>query len=117
MLLWKDLWTGHERAIVPSGYIRPHTKGDRQWPLFPLGTFGLTAEQIDEEHLYLIGQVLDKNNQTGDTFTQYLTDRLPADFGAENLERLASFLSGMLQEKAQKRMSTAELLRHPFLFR
>ncbi|OOO05666.1 protein kinase [Aspergillus oryzae] len=86
-------------------------------PLFPLGTFGLTAEQIDEEHLYLIGQVLDKNNQTGDTFTQYLTDRLPADFGAENLERLASFLSGMLQEKAQKRMSTAELLRHPFLFR
>ncbi|KOC12557.1 hypothetical protein AFLA70_215g002400 [Aspergillus flavus AF70] len=86
-------------------------------PLFPLGTFGLTAEQIDEEHLYLIGQVLDKNNQTGDTFTQYLTDRLSADFGAENLERLASFLSGMLQEKAQKRMSTAELLRHPFLFR
>ncbi|RAQ48421.1 hypothetical protein AFGD_008417 [Aspergillus flavus] len=86
-------------------------------PLFPLGTFGLTAEQIDKEHLYLIGQVLDKNNQTGDTFTQYLTDRLPADFGAENLERLVSFISGMLQENAQQRMSTAELLRHPFLFR
>ncbi|KAE8327707.1 kinase-like domain-containing protein [Aspergillus sergii] len=73
-------------------------------PLFPLGTFSLTASQIDKEHIFLIEQVLDKNNQAGDTFTKYLTDRLPADFGVQNIERLASFLSGMLQENAQKRM-------------
>ncbi|KAK6820029.1 hypothetical protein RU639_007085 [Aspergillus parasiticus] len=75
------------------------------------------AEHIDKEHLYLIEKVLDKNHQAGNTFTKYLADRLPADFGAENIERLASFLSGMLQENAHKRMSTAELLNHPFLSR
>ncbi|PKX99621.1 serine protein kinase [Aspergillus novofumigatus IBT 16806] len=67
-------------------------------PLFPLGTFGLTAEEIDQEHINLISQLLGED-----------------DFGAENVQRLASFLSSMLRPDPLKRMSTTELLKHPFL--
>ncbi|PYH88660.1 serine protein kinase [Aspergillus ellipticus CBS 707.79] len=84
-------------------------------PLFPLGIFGLSAEQIDHEHLSLIGGLLDGDGQINETFVKHLTDRLPPDFGAENIQHLASFLGLMLQQDPLKRMSTVELLKHPFL--
>ncbi|ODH45502.1 CMGC/SRPK protein kinase [Paracoccidioides brasiliensis] len=84
-------------------------------PLFPLGSFGLTAEQIDEEHAYRISQLLGKNGQVHENFTKHLTDRLPYDFGAENVEHLASFLWLMLQQNPQRRMPTTKLLNHLFL--
>ncbi|KLJ08549.1 hypothetical protein EMPG_16024 [Blastomyces silverae] len=84
-------------------------------PLFPLGTFGLTAEQIDKEHIYQMSQLLDENGQMGETFTKHLTDRLPSDFGAENIQHLALFLSLMLQQNPEMRMPAAGLLNHVFL--
>ncbi|EDN03941.1 hypothetical protein I7I51_05199 [Histoplasma capsulatum] len=84
-------------------------------PLFPLGSFGLTAEQIDEEHAYRISQLLGKNGQGHENLTKHLTERLPYDFGAENVEHLASFLWLMLQQNPQRRMPTTKLLNHLFL--
>ncbi|KAL4733021.1 kinase-like domain-containing protein [Aspergillus similis] len=83
-------------------------------PLFPLGTFGLSAEQINEEHLGLISQMLNENGQMDEAFVKHLKDRLPPNFGARNIHCLASFLWSMLQQDPQKRMSTAELLSHLF---
>ncbi|GIJ97978.1 hypothetical protein Aspvir_000086 [Aspergillus viridinutans] len=84
-------------------------------PLFPLGTFGLTAEEVDQEHINLISQLLGENDHLHESFTKYLMDRLPSDFGAENIQRLASFLWLMLRPDPQKRISTTKLLNHPFL--
>ncbi|PGH34401.1 CMGC/SRPK protein kinase [[Emmonsia] crescens] len=84
-------------------------------PLFPLGSFGLTTEQIDKEHTYRISQLLDENGQMHENFTKYLTDRLPFDFGAENVQHLVSFLSLMLQQNPQRRLPTTKLLNHLFL--
>ncbi|KAL4778592.1 serine protein kinase [Aspergillus varians] len=84
-------------------------------PLFPLGIFGLSAEQIDEEHLGLISQLLGGGGHMNEAFVKHLTDRLPPDFGVGNIQNLASFLWLMLQQEPQKRISTAELLGHPFL--
>ncbi|EGE83166.2 CMGC/SRPK protein kinase [Blastomyces dermatitidis ATCC 18188] len=84
-------------------------------PLFPLGSFGLTAEQIDKEHTYRISQLLDENGQMHENFTKHLTDRLPYDFGTENVQHLVSFLSLMLQQNPQRRMPITKLLNHPFL--
>ncbi|OJD13711.1 hypothetical protein ACJ73_09172, partial [Blastomyces percursus] len=84
-------------------------------PLFPLGSFGLTAEQIDKEHTYRISQLLDENGQMHENFTKYLTARLPYDFGTENVQHLVSFLSLMLQQNPQRRMPITKLLNHPFL--
>ncbi|RJE23790.1 Serine protein kinase [Aspergillus sclerotialis] len=84
-------------------------------PLFPSGTFGLSAEQIDEEHIYLISQLLDGNGYMNETFVKHLTDRLPPDFGAKNVQRLASLLWLMLERDPEKRMPTAKLLDQPFL--
>lgn len=84
-------------------------------PLFPLGTFGLSAEQIDEEHICLINQLLDGDSYMNGTFMKHLTDRLPPNFGAKNVQRLASLLWLMLERDPQKRMSTASLLDQPLL--
>ncbi|ODM19794.1 hypothetical protein SI65_04780 [Aspergillus cristatus] len=50
-------------------------------PLFPVGSFGLTAEQIDQEHIYLVDQVLDKDVQMHECLMKHLMDRLPSNFG------------------------------------
>jgi hypothetical protein len=41
-------------------------------PLLPLGTFGLSAEQIDEEQLCLISQLLDEHINMNKTFVKHL---------------------------------------------
>lgn len=84
-------------------------------PLFPMGTFSLTSEEIDEEHILLLDQMLDQDGQIRERLTKHLMDRLPPDFGIENIRHLASFLSLMLQESPRVRASTAELLSHPCL--
>lgn len=48
-------------------------------------------------------------------FAMYIRDRIPTDFGPEDTEKLADFLWSMLQERAEDRKSTAELLNHTFL--
>jgi serine/threonine-protein kinase SRPK3 len=84
-------------------------------PLFPLGTFGLSKEQIDEEHLGLINRLLGDDDSVNKTFMQHLTDKLPANFGGANIESFASLLRFMLQQDPQKRISAARLLKHAFL--
>lgn len=84
-------------------------------PLFPVGTFLLTAEQIDEEHIYHIDRVLNQDSQMNKDFISYMTERLPSDFGAENIQRLTSFLSLMLQKDPQRRTPATKLLNQPFL--
>ncbi|KAL6229441.1 hypothetical protein BDW75DRAFT_249664 [Aspergillus navahoensis] len=84
-------------------------------PLFPLGAFGLSAGQIDKEHLCLISQLLDGHDNMNEAFVKHLTDRLPPEFGAKNIQRLTSFLQLMLHQDPKKRTSTAELPSHPFL--
>lgn len=84
-------------------------------PLFPIGTFGLSAEQIDREHSHLIEQMFGNDGQTNERFTKHLKDRLSSDFGAENIQRLSSLLLSMLQIKPERRMSAAKLLDHIFL--
>lgn len=48
-------------------------------------------------------------------FAMYIRERVPTDFGPGDTEKLADFLWSMLQERAEDRKSTAELLNHPFL--
>ncbi|BCS18364.1 uncharacterized protein APUU_11192A [Aspergillus puulaauensis] len=83
-------------------------------PLFPLGMFGLTRDEIDKEHEGLISQLLDSTDRRR-LFTTHLADRLMGHFGADNLNRLADFLLLMLQRSPQKRPSAKQLLSSPFL--
>ncbi|KAL5044810.1 hypothetical protein BDW71DRAFT_185419 [Aspergillus fruticulosus] len=104
-------------------YGRPWNKGIDIWalgcllfelatnePLFPLGTFGLSTEEVDQEHLRLIRHLLD-----GEGLVNRLTNKLPLDFGAENIQSLGLFLDMILQQDSGKRMGTAELLKQPFV--
>ncbi|KAL4941127.1 hypothetical protein BDV06DRAFT_7650 [Aspergillus oleicola] len=84
-------------------------------PLFPLDAFGLTREEIDKEHHSLISQILCLSGQRNQDFTGYLKDRLPNNFGAENVRNLASFLLLMLQTSPQRRPSAKSLLHTPFV--
>ncbi|KAJ9243799.1 hypothetical protein DTO280E4_3020 [Paecilomyces variotii] len=83
-------------------------------PLFPLGTLGLSAEQIDKEHDFLIGQILGNNGQGVGRFTEYLMDRLPG-FDTKDAQHFASFLLLMLQVNPGWRVSASKLLNHIFL--
>jgi serine/threonine-protein kinase SRPK3 len=80
-----------------------------------LGTFGLSKEQIDKEHLGLINRLLGNDDSVNKTFMQDLTDKLPAHFGSANIDSFASFLGFMLQQDPQNRMSAAGLPSHVFL--
>jgi serine/threonine-protein kinase SRPK3 len=72
--------------------------------------FGLTQDEIDEEHEGLISQLLDSSR----CFTTHLADRLMGEFGADNLARLADFLLLVLS-RSPKRPSAKQLLSTPFL--
>ncbi|GKZ35375.1 hypothetical protein AbraIFM66950_006003 [Aspergillus brasiliensis] len=78
-------------------------------PLFPLCTFGIPREEVNQEHLELIDERLsDPAGLAG--FAGYLAERLPGDFGAENAQRLAMFLLLMLRVNREERPSTEDLL-------
>lgn len=76
-------------------------------------SFGLTSEQIDEEHYTLINEVIDDDPEHR-RFTTYLKDKLP-HFREEDVVNLAAFLGSMLQRDPHSRKSTTALLRHPFI--
>ncbi|OJJ71272.1 hypothetical protein ASPBRDRAFT_30992 [Aspergillus brasiliensis CBS 101740] len=84
-------------------------------PLFPLDTFGLTWEEIDNDHISFIEQRLGSDNQKNGDFQVYLRDRLPENFDAENVETLTSFLFLMLQKDPRERLPARELLQTPFM--
>lgn len=48
-------------------------------------------------------------------FAIYVAERVPADFGTEDVKQLTSFLWSMLRQYRKDRKSAAELLNHPFL--
>lgn len=75
--------------------------------------FSLTREQVEHEHKTLIDMIIDDGSMYRG-FAAYLMDRLPSDFGPENMRNLASFLESMLQRDPQSRKSAAVLLQHPF---
>ncbi|KAK9357847.1 kinase-like domain-containing protein [Lipomyces starkeyi] len=119
-----------QRPVTPAGLRAPELIHGETWdasidiwtlgclifelatnePLFPVETFGMKGEQIDEVHERLLHQI-----DNDDYFTIYLSERLPSDFGVENVQQLASFLLSMLQRLPQERKSTTELLIHPFV--
>ncbi|KAL4922941.1 serine protein kinase [Aspergillus undulatus] len=123
-----------QKPVTPGGLRAPELIRQKPWdpridswalgclifelatnkPLFPLGVFGLSWEEIDEEHLHLINQLFGNEN-TDRGFVKYLSDRLPPDFGTENIQQLASLLSLMLQIDPRKRASAGDLINHPFL--
>ncbi|KAL3430863.1 kinase-like domain-containing protein [Aspergillus tetrazonus] len=84
-------------------------------PLFPLDTFGLTRDDIDNNHCSLIDQRLDSNSLRNEKFRGHLRDRLPDNFGAESLEALASFLLLMLQIDPRERLPAKDLLQTRFM--
>ncbi len=83
-------------------------------PLFPLGMFGLTGDEIDKEHEALIRQLLDSTDRRR-LFTTPLADRLIDNFGADDLKRLTEFLLLMLQRIPEKRPSAKQLLSSAFV--
>lgn len=46
---------------------------------------------------------------------EHLEQRLAYNFGSQNIQRLTSFLSSMLEQDNKKRAPTSKLLGHPFL--
>lgn len=82
-------------------------------PLFPLGSFVLTAEKIDSEHRALIDKIHDEREML-QNFTVCLKEKLASDFGTDNVRSLASFLISMLQRVPRSRKPTAALLENPF---
>lgn len=84
-------------------------------PLFPLDTFGITRKDIDNDHCSLIDQRLDSNSQGDEKFREYLREKLPNTFAAEDVEALASFLSLMLRKNPRKRLPARDLLQAQFM--
>lgn len=80
--------------------------------LFAIETFACTREEVVEILRSQIPIFMEGGRQG---FASYLSERLPPDFGAENIEQLTDFLWLMLQERPRDRKSATELLGHPFL--
>ncbi|KAI1915100.1 hypothetical protein LOZ12_003274 [Ophidiomyces ophidiicola] len=81
-------------------------------PLFPIGSFGMTAEQFDEAHKDLIAEFIDKDFTS---FMGYLRERLPQESRLEDIQGFVSFLCCMLQNDPQQRQSATQLLKHSWL--
>lgn len=80
--------------------------------LFPLEAFGCTVEEIHRAWGSRIHKLVEDGSQK---FAVYISEKLPDDFGTENVQQLAHFLWSMVQECPQDRKSTAVLLNHPFI--
>jgi serine/threonine protein kinase len=83
--------------------------------LFALSTFGVTAESINEEHESLIREIIDNDDHDPEIFSNYLRQRLPSSFCEKDIQLFAAFLRSMLQTNPRQRISSARLLRHPWL--
>lgn len=81
-------------------------------PLFPVESFGCTLDEVHGILQSLMRNLFENGIQK---FAIHLRERIPTDFGQEDMEKLADFLWSMLQECAEDRKSTAELLSHPFI--
>ncbi|KAJ5773606.1 hypothetical protein N7457_008502 [Penicillium paradoxum] len=81
-------------------------------PLFPVESFGCTIDEVHGILRSLMHELFEQGNQK---FAIYISERLPADFGKENTEKLANFLWSALQERPEERESTTRLLNHSFL--
>ena len=80
-----------------------------------MGFFGSTAQEIDEEHEFLIRQTLEDEDPMQSGFRAYLSERLPSDYDNKASELLTSFLRSMLQRDPKARNPTTQLLNQPFL--
>ncbi|CAG7935453.1 unnamed protein product [Penicillium nalgiovense] len=81
-------------------------------PLFALTEFGYTSDELKRS---LRSVILNFVGAGRDQFAVYLGERLPPHFGANNADKLSSFLWSMLQQNPQDRSSMSDLLFHPFL--
>ncbi|CAG8019640.1 unnamed protein product [Penicillium nalgiovense] len=81
-------------------------------PLFALTEFGCTSDELKRS---LRSVILNFVGAGRDQFAVYLGERLPPHFGANNADKLSSFLWSMLQQNPQDRSSMSDLLFHPFL--
>ncbi|BCS14328.1 serine protein kinase [Aspergillus luchuensis] len=123
----------NERPVTPLSLRAPETINGSPWdwtidiwalgclifeiatnePLFPLCTFGIRREEVNKEHLELIEERLsDSTGQAG--FAAYLAERLPDNFGAENVQHMAKFLLLMLRVNREERWCTKDLLQDAF---
>ena len=84
-------------------------------PLFTLNTFGVTAECVNEEHESLISDRVGNDGRDCGVFSNYLKQRLPSTFGEKDIQPFTAFLRSMLQTNPRQRISSAQLLRHPWL--
>ncbi|OGM50898.1 hypothetical protein ABOM_000697 [Aspergillus bombycis] len=81
-------------------------------PLFPAESFGCTSDESREMLLSRMYTLFENGIQG---FAMYLGERIPNNFGQDNSEKLVDFLWSALQEHAEDRKSTTDLLNHPFL--
>ncbi|KAI2672740.1 hypothetical protein DTO013E5_5497 [Penicillium roqueforti] len=81
-------------------------------PLFPVEYFGCTIDEVHGNLRSLMRSLFEHGNEK---FAIYISERLPADFGKDNTEKLADFLWSTLQERPEDRESITGLLNHPFL--
>ncbi|KAL2397852.1 hypothetical protein ABEF93_005655 [Exophiala dermatitidis] len=84
-------------------------------PLFTINTFGITVEDVDKEHKSLIGDIIGSGSRDCGIFLNYLKQRLPSNFGEEDVQSFGAFLRSMLQTNPRHRIPTAQLLRHSWL--
>ena len=83
-------------------------------PMFPVVKWGLTDEEVDQNHWYHISRIFKTDEPVHESFLRYLKGKLP-NFGSRNIQRLVSFLLLMMEQDPRKRMPTTKLLEHPFL--
>lgn len=82
--------------------------------MFPVVKWGLTDEEVDQDYWYYINRIFKTDEPVHESFPRYLKGKL-SDFGAQNIQRFASFLLLMMEQNPRKRMPTTKLLEHPFL--
>ncbi|OJJ88526.1 uncharacterized protein ASPGLDRAFT_63395 [Aspergillus glaucus CBS 516.65] len=83
-------------------------------PMSPVVKWGLTDEEVDQDHWYHISRIFKTDEPAHESFLRYLKGKLP-NFGSRKIQRLVSFLLLMMEQDPWKRMPTTKLLEHPFL--
>lgn len=81
-------------------------------PLFPLDSFGCSVDEVHRNVESVTQKLIENGSQK---FAAYNSEKLPNNFGIENVAQLAYFLWSMLQENPQNRKPTTALLDHPFI--